>query len=558
MTSLIQQQEVSGEFALRGEPRVSVIMPFLNLERFIEESIESVLAQTYASWELLLIDDGSTDQSTVIAKAYAERYPDRIRYFEHEGRENRGASATRNLGIRHARGEYLALLDADDVWLPYKLEQQVPLLDSLPSAGSLYGNTLWWYSWTGMPEDQRRDFMPRMGVPLNTLLAPPQLLVDSIKGQAAVPCTCSLLMRRSVVEQIGGFEEDFHLVFTDQAFYTKLFLAAPVYAADGCWDKYRRHDDSACSVVERTGQLEQKRVAYLHWFASYLARQQISNGELLESIQQELRWHARPVLYRTREKVRELRERGRLRTIRTVRELLPPSAHAWMWDRFPRWRQPSSDGLSFGGLHRLTPVSRRFGFDRGKPVDRYYIECFLSRHSLDVYGHVLEIGDDTYTRSFGGDRVSVSDVLHVTEGNPKATIIADLTDADHIQSGLYDCIILTQTLHYIFDMQQAVRTLYRILKPGGVCLATVPGISQLEEGPAWYWALTVRSSKRLFAETFSNEAVEVASHGNVLAACALLQGLASEELQSKELKYRDPSYPVLITIRAVKSSDPTD
>ncbi|CAN5819610.1 hypothetical protein BH23GEM7_BH23GEM7_03570 [soil metagenome] len=535
--------------------RVSVIMPFLNMERFIEEAIESVRAQTYPSWELLLVDDGSTDGSTALARQYAERYPKRIRYLEHEGHVNRGASATRNRGIQHARGEYLALLDADDVWLPQKLEQQVPLLDSRPEAGSLYSNTLFWYSWSGNGNGSA-DYLPRLGVPPYTLLTPPALLTRILEGRAAVPCTCALLMRRSVVEQIGGFEESFRIVFTDQAFYTKLFLAAPVFVTDGYWDKYRRHEDSSCSVVEEAGMLEQKRLAYLRWFAGYLTERKMDQGELWDALQKEIWWQERRRLHDLREASRRLRARVKEEVGNAVRRALPASVHGRIWRRFPGWRQ-ATGGLDFGKLHRVTPVSRHFGFDRGQPVDRYYIERFLARRADDIRGRVLEVGDDSYTRRFGGSQVSVRDVLHVTEGNPQATIVADLTQADHVPSDAFDCLILTQTLHLLYAMPAAVRTIHRILKPGGVCLATVPGISQLEEGEwrdTWYWSLTERSARRLFEEEFGAGAVEVASHGNVLAACAFLQGLASEELRPEELDYRDPSYPVLITIRAVKAA----
>ncbi len=134
--------------------------------------------------------------------------------------------------------------------------------------------------------------------------------------------------------------------------------------------------------------------------------------------------------------------------------------------------------VQFGSFRRLTPISRDFGCDRGRPIDRYYIENFLERRSEDVRGRVLEIGENTYTRRFGGERVTQSDILHVTEGEPQATIIADLASADHIPSNSFDCIILTQTLQLIYDVPAALRTIRRILKPAGVLLATFPGISQ--------------------------------------------------------------------------------
>src|SRR5262249_44847302 len=135
-------------------PLVSVVTIFLDAdERFFEEAIASVFAQTYTNWELLLVDDGSTNGSSEIARRYAREHADRIRYLEHPGHQNRGMSATRNLGVRHARGEYVGLLDADDIWLPEKLERQVAILEAHPEAGMVYGPTLVWYGWTGEPED---------------------------------------------------------------------------------------------------------------------------------------------------------------------------------------------------------------------------------------------------------------------------------------------------------------------------------------------------------------------------------------------------------------------
>ena len=211
--------------------------------------------------------------------------------------------------------------------------------------------------------------------------------------------------------------------------------------------------------------------------------------------------------------------------------------------------------VRFGSLRRLTPISRTFGFDRGLPIDRYYIERFLSAHGGDIRGDVLEIGDDTYTRRFGGDRVKKSDVLHVSEENPKATIVGDLTCAAHIPSDSFDCVILTQTLHLIYDVRGALKTLHRILKPGGVLLATFPGISQMSYDrwrESWYWAFTHLSARRLFEEIFPTANVNVEVCGNVLAAIAFLHGLATEELRQEELDYRDAHYEVSILVRAVK------
>ena len=218
--------------------------------------------------------------------------------------------------------------------------------------------------------------------------------------------------------------------------------------------------------------------------------------------------------------------------------------------------EPPPGRINFGHLRRVTPVSRSFGLDRGQPVDRYYIERFLGQQTADIQGHVLEIGDNRYTRQFGQDRVSRSDVLDLPRDNSNATIVADLAQADHVPGDLFDCIIFTQTLQYVYHLEAAAQTLQRLLKPGGVLLGTFPVISQIcrFDMDRWgdYWRFTSASIQRLFGGVFGPDQVIVSAHGNVLAAVSFLHGLASQELEPEELDFHDPDYQLLITMRAVK------
>lgn len=221
-------------------------------------------------------------------------------------------------------------------------------------------------------------------------------------------------------------------------------------------------------------------------------------------------------------------------------------------------RIPPVGTVDMGDLRRPEPVSRSWGGDRGLPVDRYYIEEFLTAHADDIRGRVLEIGDNEYTRRFGGSRVQQSEILHAAAGNPRATYVDDLAVGRTLPDSAFDCIVCTQTLHVIPDMMASLRTLGRILRPGGILLITAPGISQIyrdEEG-RWgdYWRLTDRSATWLMEQTFGPGAARVEVRGNVLTATAFLQGLASEELTADELDARDPDYPVSIGIRAVRPS----
>jgi SAM-dependent methyltransferase len=217
---------------------------------------------------------------------------------------------------------------------------------------------------------------------------------------------------------------------------------------------------------------------------------------------------------------------------------------------------PPVGAVRFGDLRRLTPVSSNFGYDRGTPIDRTYIEGFLARNAGAIRGRVLEIGDDAYTRRFGSGHVTKIDVLHVREGNPKATLVGDLTNAPQIPSDTFDCIILTQTLHHIYDVRAALATVHRILKPGGVLLASAPGISQIasdEWGSQWFWSFTDQSLRRLLEESFGSGNVEIETRGNVLASVAFLEGLATEDLRRDELDRIDPRYPLVVLARAAKA-----
>jgi glycosyltransferase involved in cell wall biosynthesis len=249
---------------------VSVTTPFLNVERYLEETIEGVLAQTYPDWELLLIDDGSTDRSATIARTYAGRSGGRVRYLQHPDHANHGVSAARNLGLAQARGEFVAMLDGDDVWLPHKLEEQVALLRAHPSVGLVYGRTVYWHGWTGQPADQGLDHVPGLGVPPGDPIDGARLLQLFVNGAAAVPPPSSVLLRRELAEAVGGSEAQFRGMYEDQVFYAKLLLGSSALPVDECWDRYRQHGDSTCARAARTGSERGSRLRYLTWIESYL------------------------------------------------------------------------------------------------------------------------------------------------------------------------------------------------------------------------------------------------------------------------------------------------
>jgi SAM-dependent methyltransferase len=554
---------VKPERGTEDAPLVSIVIPFLDAGRFLEETIQSVFAQTYEHWELLLVDDGSTDDGPAIARRYAAGHPGRVQHLAHEGGANRGPSAARNLGIRHAKGMLLAFLDADDVWLPDKLSRQIALMRSHPAAGLVYGLSQWWYSWSGEPRDRDRDFVHRLGVPANAIVQPPELVWRCVVHQdAVVPNPSSILARRDVVEAVGAFEEGFRgNPYEDQAFFAKLALSAPMFAADECWDRYRQHPDSAVARAERDGQEVSQRLAFLAWLAEYLERQGWRGTPLWRSVVSQAWTFRHPRLGAVVAASGRAGQHllGRAKSV--VRRTMPAPVVQWLRTRRTgAGHVPPVGAVRFGSLRRVTPLSRTFGYDRGLPIDRHYIERFLNDHRSDVKGRVLEVVDDTYTRQFGGEHVTRADVLDVDQGNPKATIVADLAGSGGIPEAAFDCVILTQTLLLIYDVPAALSTVHRVLKPDGVLLATVPGISQISryDMDRWgdYWRFTTRSARRLCEEAFPGAEVSVTARGNVLSAAAFLFGLAAVELNADELDHDDPDYELVITIRVVMRTAP--
>jgi glycosyltransferase involved in cell wall biosynthesis len=261
---------------MRHDPAVSVIIVFYNAERFLAEAIESVLGQTEQSWELLLADDGSTDRSTAIAREYAGKLAPKVRYLEHPGHRNQGASPTRNFGIRSSLGEWIAFLDADDVWKPAKLAEQLHLLAAHPDAGLLFGSPMYWFSWS---EDLSRftDCQPGVSVAPDSVAYPPELLLRTYPlGEGPAPCPSDLIVRRTVVERFGGFEESFvgpYQMYEDQAFLTKAYLTTPVYVSGRCWTWYRQHPSSCSAVVRDSGQYLAVRRFFLEYLERYLRMQ---------------------------------------------------------------------------------------------------------------------------------------------------------------------------------------------------------------------------------------------------------------------------------------------
>ena len=283
----------AGAEAEPTRPLVSAVIIFLNGERFIREAIESVFSQTYQNWELLLIDDGSTDRSTHITADYAARYGGKVMYLDHPGHQNLGMSAARNLGIKAAKGKYIAFLDCDDIWLPQKLAEQVTLMERHPDVAMVYGRVRVWHSWTGDPDDQTTDSLSDLGVPADVVLQPPLVVPVHLSDDMVTPCPSAALLRREVLVRVGGFEPSFRDLYEDIVCWIKIGLEAPVLAINTCWSYYRQHGESACAMVEQADSMEgappyRRRQTFLEWTAAYLRQKGIRNAQVWEALNRQM------------------------------------------------------------------------------------------------------------------------------------------------------------------------------------------------------------------------------------------------------------------------------
>jgi glycosyltransferase involved in cell wall biosynthesis len=302
---------------MAGAPRVSVIMIFLDAEPFLAEAIDSVLAQSLTDWELLLVDDGSRDGSPETARLYASARPDRIRYLTHEGRENRGMSASRNLGIRHARGRYLTFLDADDVLLPGALETLAGRLEAEPRAAMIYGPVQYWYSWAGGAA-RREDYVQRLGVPRETRIEPPVLLLRFLTRRAAAPS--GMLVRTEVLREVGGFVEEFRGMYEDQALCAKICLTRPVLTSGTALYRYRQHGNSSSAAADLSGEHEFGRARFLGWLEGYLESVGCADREVWRALRAERWWLRHPGMHGLVRRVRRLARRAS-RTLRSLTSL---------------------------------------------------------------------------------------------------------------------------------------------------------------------------------------------------------------------------------------------
>ena len=519
-----------------SSPLVSIVITTYNHAQFLPEAVESALGQIVRPAEVIVVDDGSNDDPGSVVG----RYPD-VRLIR---QPNQGLAAARNTGWQAAHGRYVVFLDADDRLLPEALGSNLRRFEERPECAFAYGGY---------------DYIDANG---RYLSSPAPNLVGEDAYESLLKGNCiamhaTVMYRRDCLEEARGFDarlpccEDYEL-------YLRLARRYPVAAGSEGIAEYRRH----------TGNMSRNYPHMLNAMLKVLRRQSHytkDNPQWRRALKGGFRnWksdyaHAQLTQSLTVARASGL---GQIPWSATARVFaLAPATFvqvagrrvlASLRSRLIPLRRKS---VRFGDLRRLHPISPNFGFDRGKPVDRRYIEDFLSRNAQDIKGLVLEIADNAYTAGYGGDRVTRSDILDIDPSNPRATLVGDLAEGHNLPSEAFDCIVLTQTLQFVFDVHKAVATLHRMLKPGGVLLATVPGVSSIDRGEwgvSWYWSLSPGALSRLLGGEFGEANVHVTGYGNVLAAVAFLHGLADSELRPTELDTNDPRYPVIVAARAVK------
>lgn len=534
------------------QPVISVIIPCFNHAHFLSEAIQSVLSQSYKNTEIIVVDDGSSDHTKDIATAFP-----RVHYVH---QTNQGLSAARNTGIKQSHGQYLVFLDADDLLFPDALEINSMYLQHNPSLAFVSG----WHNKVNEWKQPIEQDQQRVVTDSHYL----HLLMGNYIGMHA-----TVLYQRWVFDE---FQFDISLsACEDYDLFLRVARKYPIENHNQMIATYRIHGKNMSAkipfmlrhvvlVLKRQEKLlinEQEREAYRHgfqiWNDYYL---NLLNKILLASVWKSPLWPTWSELRLLSRKPRWFYHYIKVRLKHDVKsvlkKILPGALHKTIFRL--GWIKsyiPSIGKIQPGDFERATPFSKDFGFDRGGPIDRYYIESFLEKNKIDIHGRVLEIGDNEYTLRFGESRVNQSDILHIDESNSKATFIGDLSNVPQIPSDSFDCIVLTQTLHFIYDFKGALQTCHRILKPGGSLLLTVPGISHIDQGvwkEYWLWAFTDKSMRRLMNEFFKPDEVEIQTYGNVYVASSFLYGVGLPEFNKKYLNQHDPSYQVIVSVKAVK------
>lgn len=543
------QKQVQSAEACDGAPcgsdAVAVVITTFNHAEFLGDALASVFSQTRPADEVIVVDDGSLDDPAAVVA----RFPTvRLARFA-----NAGLSTARNRGAELADSDYVIFLDADDVLRPQAIEAGLACMAANPGAGFVYGGY------------RLVDAELKNAAPADLKRVGPRAYYDLLNANM-IGMHGAVLYDRKKLLRCGGFDPSLERC-EDYDMYLRMAERHRVASHSEPVADYRIHSGNMSASVGMQ----------LTWAIDVHTRNRpaAGNPEALaewEAGQRFLKrgfshavWSSRPGMpagRRWAQRAEMMSIAPRMVSIAALRQFVISHLPQPIVSRLRQIRRmtlsPRRGGVNFGDFARIAPLSAGFGYKRGTPVDRWYVEDFLARHAGDIAGHVLEIGDASYSRRFGAN-ISRQDVLNLRPDQPETTIVGDLAEAGVLEEASFDCMIVTPTLHLIYDLRAAVRQLHRALRPGGVVLATVPGISPVdpgEWGETWYWTLTGHSARRLFEEEFGADNVEVEVEGNAFAATCFLQGVALEDVGENWLRPADPSYPVIVAIRARRPNVP--
>jgi glycosyltransferase involved in cell wall biosynthesis/SAM-dependent methyltransferase len=530
------------------QPLVSCIVIFYNADRYISDALESVASQTWPNWELVLVDDGSTDDSRSITEAFATRYPDRVRILEHPGRANLGKSVARNVGFSAAKGEFIAMLDADDVWLPEKLAEQVALMAAHREVDIVYGRVEFWYSWTGKPRDAMKKYTSALGIPPDTPQDARRLLEVILRKTArgvdeVTPYPSAMMFRRALLERSGGCDPDFKFLHDDVVFFVKAFLVAKIYAADRIWAKYRVAPDDTYSLSfeaafkagdwSEGGEPERR---LLERAEQYIASAVPPSKRLVRALRHARLQFQAPQFHRLWRHLWALKQ--------TIKQPMLIAAQAWNFH--VRNRPPRAGFVRWGYLQRRTPL-QEIEYVHGPAIDRHFARAFCQLQGHRITGDILEFGDSAQARRFGKDTRSMS----VASGN---SVIDN--DFQALHGRLFDCVIAIDVIQYQPNVAGSLNILLSLLRPGGSLIISFPGlIPSLDQGDLWRF--TEGGVRQLLSGNLARSTIEIVPYGNTAAAVAMLHGLGLRDLKKEFHSGQDAQNTVLIMacVTRIKTSN---
>lgn len=533
-------------------PLVSIIIPCFNHGQYLSEAIDSCLRQTYSKIEIIIVDDGSTDNTRDVSKNYAN-----VIYLY---QKNKGLSAARNTGIKNSMGDFLVFLDADDLLfedaVAYNIEYLIKETQLAFVSGAHQVSTIDNIKIKTIRENVASDHFQT-------------LLKRNYIGMHA-----TVMFRRKVFDEI--LYDSTLKACEDYDLYLRIAQKYPIAHHRKVLSVYRMHQENMSnnislmlstvlkvldrqkdnlSTKEEILALQEGKKNFTKYYKKLLYDQFKNSPNPSKYILFLFDSNFISILY----KKIKANLMGRFKNYRFLKNIIPLKGKRILFNLgIYKGFVPPIKHVKLGDFKRLNPFSKNFGYDRGGPIDRYYIEKFLAKSSDSIFGRALEIGDNDYTLRFGKEKVKTSEILHINDTNPKATIIGDLSEAPHIEDNSFDCILLTQTLHLVYDYQSVIKTCYRILKPGGTLLLTVPGITPIDYGEwgyTWYWSFTGQAMKKIMAEHFPQSLLDINTYGNVYAATAFLYGMGLPEINKDMLDFHDPSMQVIVTVKAIKEEN---